>query len=386
MQGGMKMKIAILGTRGIPARYGGFETFAEKLAAGLSAHGLDVTVFCEAGNESAPEAYLGANLRYISAPTLGPLQTILYDLKCLWSARKGYDVVYMLGYGSALFCLIPRLWKTEVWINPDGLEWGRAKWGFLAKCYFRIMEWCSLYTANRIIADSEAIAANLAERHGRMKNFTVIRYGCEVIVSPPPADPLAEWHIIPRNYYLIVCRLEPENHVREILQAFQKSSSTREMIVVGNHLVGTNYVKTLRELKDARIRMIGTVYDQVKLTCLRYHSFAYMHGHSVGGTNPSLLEAMGCGNLVFAHDNPFNRENLGPCGYYFVDVEELTKAIQTAEENDEELAQRREALRKRAGADYRWADIVSQYLALLEQVADRGGKGSRADLRFASKL
>jgi glycosyltransferase involved in cell wall biosynthesis len=380
------LKIAILGTRGIPARYGGFETFAEKLAAGLSAHGLDVTVFCEAGEPSAPEEYQGAKLRYVSAPFLGPFQTILFDLKCLWAARKGYDVVYMLGYGAAPFCVIPRLWGTEVWINPDGLEWARAKWGFLAKCYFRLMEWSSLYAANRLIADAESIATSLSNRHGKIRNCTVIRYGCEVIDSPPAGAPLAEWKLAPGSYYLVVCRLEPENHVMEILQAFQRSSSKREMIVIGNHLAGTSYVQALRELKDARIRMIGTVYDQGKLTSLRYHSFAYMHGHSVGGTNPSLLEAMGCGNLVFAHDNPFNRETLGSCGYFFAEVEELTLAIQSAEESEGELAQRREASKNRARADYSWADIVSQYLVLLERTAAHGGKRSEEKLCFASKI
>lgn len=381
----IEMKIAILGTRGIPARYGGFETFAEKLAAGLSAHDHEVTVYCEAGDAFGPKVYLGVKLRYVSSPSLGPLQTILYDLKCLWSARKGYDVVYMLGYGAAPFCLIPRLWGTEVWINPDGLEWARAKWGFFAKCYFRMMEWSSICVASRIIADAESIAAHLAKRHGTMKNCSVIRYGCEVIDSPPFADALAEWRLIPQSYYLIVCRLEPENHVQEIFQAFQRSSSRRELIVVGNHLADTSYVKNLHSLSDPRIRMIGTVYDQDKLTSLRYYSFAYMHGHSVGGTNPSLLEAMGCGNLVFAHDNPFNRETLGSCGFYFANAEALTEAIQAAEENEGELARRREASRVRASADYRWADIVSQYLTLLAQVADRIGEGGKAELRFASK-
>ncbi len=163
------MKIAILGTRGIPARYGGFETFAEKLGTGLSARGYDVTVFCESGGPGAPDVYQCVKLRYISTPSLGPIQTILYDLQCLWAARRGYDVVYILGYGAALFSMIPRLWRAEVWINPDGLEWARAKWGIIAKIYFRLMEWISLYAANRIIADSEAIATSLADRHGKVR-------------------------------------------------------------------------------------------------------------------------------------------------------------------------------------------------------------------------
>jgi glycosyltransferase involved in cell wall biosynthesis len=362
------MKIAILGTRGIPARYGGFETFAEKLATGLSERGYDVTVFCESGESRKSDTYQCVKLRYIFAPSFGPLQTILYDLQCLWAARRGYDVVYMLGYGAAPFCLIPRLWGVQVWINPDGLEWARAKWGFIAKSYLRLMEWSSLYTADRIIADAEAIAASLADRHGRVRACTVIRYGCEVIEAPPPASPLSEWDLSPESYYLVVCRLEPENHVLEILQAFQRSRSYRRLIVVGDHLAKTGYVEQLRAVRDPRIRMIGTVYDRVKLTCLRYHSFAYFHGHSVGGTNPSLLEAMGCGNLIFAHDNPFNRETLGPCGYYYANASELTIAIDCAEQEDTERARLREASRARAREKYRWPDVISRYVELLEKV------------------
>ena len=359
------MKIAILGTRGIPARYGGFETFAEKIAVGLTERGVDVTVFCETGGVLSPDNLQGVKLRYVAAPSLGPLQTILYDLRCLWAARKGYDVVYMLGYGAAPFCLIPRLHGAEVWINPDGLEWARAKWGFVAKSYFHLMEWASVRVASRIIADSEAIATSLASRQGKLAHCTVIPYGCEVIETPPSPQPLTEWDLGPRDYFLVICRLEPENHVLEILQAFQQSRSNRQLVVVGNHLAKTRYVAELLAVHDSRIRMIGTVYDQAKLTCLRYYSFAYMHGHSVGGTNPSLLEAMGCGNLIIAHDNPFNRETLGPCGFYFASVPELIETIDSAEQKEGGLARLRESSKERARTNYRWSDVVSSYAALL---------------------
>lgn len=368
------MKIAILGTRGIPARYGGFETFAEKLATGLSARGFDVTVFCETGESPALDVFQSVKLRYVSAFPLGPLQTILFDLRCLWAARRGFDVVYMLGYGAALFCLIPRLWGAEVWINPDGLEWARAKWGLIAKSYFRLMEWISIHVANRIIADAEAIATNLIGRHGKLPTCTVIPYGCEVIEAPPSVEPLSDWSLAPESYYLVVCRLEPENHVLEILQAFHNSHSNKKLIVVGNYLADTRYVAQLREVHDSRIRMIGTVYDQDKLTCLRCHSFAYLHGHSVGGTNPSLLEAMGCGNLIFAHDNLFNRETLESCGLYFANAPELTQAIDRAEREGAELTQLRKASRSRARATYRWPDIISSYVALLERPPAVTGK------------
>jgi len=361
------IKIAILGTRGIPARYGGFETFAEKLAVGLCARGIDVTVFCESGQGPALDNFEGVRLRYEHAPALGPLQTIFFDLKCLWSARKGYDVVYMLGYGAALFCVIPRLWGTDVWINPDGLEWARAKWGFVGKNYFRVMERTSLRVANRIIADSEAIAASLAGRHGKLKACTVIEYGCDVIQTPPSTDVLAEFALSPQTYYLVVCRLEPENHILEIILAFQRSSSTKQLVVLGNNLSQTRYVQLLRSVVDSRIRMVGTVYDQSKLKSLRYHSFGYIHGHSVGGTNPSLLEAMGCGNLIFAHDNPFNRETLGPCGNYFVNARDLTKAIDRAERQTDGLPEVKDAVKQRARTAYQWPDVISRYEALIRR-------------------
>lgn len=362
------LRLAILGTRGIPARYGGFETFAEELATGLCARGFDVTVFCESGEKPAPAVLQGVRLRYKSAPALGPVQTILFDLKCLWAARKGYDVVYMLGYGAAPFCLIPRLWGSEVWINPDGLEWARAKWGRMAKLYFRLMEWSSLRVANRIIADSEAVAASLTSRHGRLRACTVIEYGCEIVETPPSAEPLAEWSLVKEGYYLVVCRLEPENHVLEILQAFQRSGSKKQLIVIGNHLSQAPYLERIRAVQDSRVRMIGTVYDQTKLISLRYHSFAYIHGHSVGGTNPSLLEAMGCGNLIFAHDNPFNRETLREHGVYFNGPEDLAQEIDRAERQSCDLSTLRACAQIRAREGYHWPNIIEKYVRLLEPI------------------
>jgi glycosyltransferase involved in cell wall biosynthesis len=364
-------KIAILGTRGIPARYGGFETFAEKLAVGLCARGFEVTVFCESGQTPGPDTLDGVKLKYKSSPPLGPLQTILFDLKCLWAARKGYDVVYMLGYGAAPFCLLPRLWGSVVWINPDGLEWARAKWGFVARTYFRLMEWSSTRVANRLIADSGAIADSLLSRHGKLRACTVIAYGCDVVHAVSPIELLSEWNLTPNGYYLVVCRLEPENHVLEILRGFQRSGSNKVLIVVGNHLAGTNYVEQLRGIVDRRIRLIGTVYDQAKLTCLRYHSFAYLHGHGVGGTNPSLLEAMGCANLIVAHDNPFNRETLATSAFFFEGIEDLKETIERIERNDFVVSEMRSKARQRAAENYSWPAIIEQYANLIHSTLSR---------------
>ena len=365
------MRLGILGTRGIPASYGGFETFAEKLAIGLVRLGHEVTVYCEACQSPMPAEFHGVRLRHIACPRLGPLESIVYDLKCLWDARTGYDVVYMLGYSAAPFCAIPRLNGAQVWINPDGLEWARAKWNLIGKVYLRLMEWSAVRVADRVIADAAAIAESLATRHGHLPSCTVIPYGCEFVDALPCIDPLADWGLVPESYYLVVCRLEPENHVLEILRAFQKSRSTRELIVVGNHRAETRYVRELCSVQDPRIRMIGTVYDQQRLICLRAHAFAYVHGHSVGGTNPSLLEAMGCGNLVFAHDNPFNRETLGDCGFFFANPEELTGSINRIELDGIRKEEWRKAVAARARANYRWPDVITSYAGLLEQVEVR---------------
>jgi glycosyltransferase involved in cell wall biosynthesis len=362
------MKLAILGSRGIPAHYGGFETFAERLAIGLQERGIEVTVFCEGDGSVRHDIYHGVKLSYIHGHLPGYFRTIFYDLRSLWAARKGYDIVYMLGYGAAPFCLIPRLWGATVWINPDGLEWARAKWGMLARSYFRLMEWSSVRVADCIVADSEAIAASLSSRYGTPRSYAFIPYGCDVIETPPSADSLTEWNLSPQSYYLAVCRLEPENHVLEIVRAFQDSHSDKELIVVGNRLSQTKYVMQLRSIKEPRIRMIGGVYDTSKLTSLRYHSSGYMHGHSVGGTNPSLLEAMGCGNLIFAHDNPFNRETLGSCGLYFSNARELTEAVDHAECHVSDLARLNEAAKERARTKYQWPDVVSRYVDLIAQV------------------
>src|ERR1700682_2446546 len=171
------MRLAILGARGIPARYGGFETFAEQLAVRLVERGHDVTVFCEAAGDVNDE-YRGVKLRHVPAHDLGPLSTMLYDAACLWHARSSFDVIYMLGYGSSPLCGLPRLWGRQVWVNMDGLEWARGKWGPIARWYLRWAEAIAMWTPDRIIADAAAIKANLQSRHRRLPPCDVIPYGC----------------------------------------------------------------------------------------------------------------------------------------------------------------------------------------------------------------
>lgn len=363
------MKLAILGTRGIPARYGGFETFAEELAVRLVGRGVEVTVYCEAAGDDAPESYKGVRLEYIPSRNFGPLTTVLFDIRCLVDARKGFDAVYMLGYGVSAFCFIPRIYGSDVWINMDGIEWARAKWGVVARVYLKAMEAFAMRVPNRIIADAGGIKGFLEERHWRIPPCEVIAYGAYIVDAAPQGAVLSDMGLRPGEYYLVVCRLEPENHVLEIIEGFNASGSAAPLIIVGNHNIDTPYVRKLKAASGKGVKFAGAVYNEERLKALRYHCKAYFHGHSVGGTNPSLIEALGCGNLLIAHDNPFNREVAGDVGLYFKRPEEIPAFMARIEglsgaERQEISAKARLIIKER----YDWDKIADIYLRLLEDL------------------
>ncbi len=360
------MRVAILGSRGIPAQYGGFETFAEELSVRLVQQGVDVTVYCEAAEGTQPDMYKGVHLVHIPAPGFGPLTTILFDLRCLWHARSMFDVVYMLGYATSIFCFIPRLWGTTVWINMDGVEWARSKWNWLAKQWFKTMEAAAMWTPDRLIADAQGILDHLQSRHAKMPPVSVIPYGAPLVTEVPDINHLDEWHLKPESYYLVVCRLESENSVKEILKGYLLSGSGNPLVVVGSTCRETGYVKELLQLNEGRIRFIGAVYDKDALQALRYHSLAYFHGHTVGGTNPSLLEALGCGNVVIAHDNVFNREVAAEAAVYFHQEQDIAEIIQAVESySPEQLNRMKTAARDRIINGYTWDFITEAYGVIL---------------------
>jgi glycosyltransferase involved in cell wall biosynthesis len=381
------MKLAILGSRGIPAAYGGFETFAEELSSRLVQNfGADVTVYCEENGKPAQAVYRGVKLVHLKAPQCGPLSTLAFDLECFWHARRRFDILYMLGYGSALFFFIPRFYGQKIWVNMDGIEWARPKWSWLAKIWFRAMEGLAVRVANLVIADAEAIRQRLKKRHRRMAPCSVIPYGAHLVEAPPSEELLAEWQISPNEYFLIVCRLEPENHVLEILEGFSQSDSYCPMIVVGNIKKSSIYVRNLLKLADHRIRFIGTVYDQKKLQALRYYARAYFHGHSVGGTNPSLLEALGCGNIIVAHDNDFNREVSGSTAFFYQTSEDIKKIIVQLEVlSEKERKSMQLKAQKIIEEKYNWEAITKSYLELLgnlHSIIPTGFPGLKNDTEY----
>jgi glycosyltransferase involved in cell wall biosynthesis len=245
----------------------------------------------------------------------------------------------------------------------DGLEWARSKWSWPARIWLKLMEAIAMWTPNRVIADSEAILDHLRERHTYLPPATFIPYGARVIETTPQEELLQEWDLKSQSYLLIVCRLEPENHLLEIIKGYQISSATLPLVIVGSYFENTKYAKALMKFSSKNIRFVGSVFNQDKLIALRYHSYAYLHGHSVGGTNPSLLEAMGCGNRIIAHDNKFNREVASGSAMYFSDANSLSAILSNLKNCP---------ANGRAAQDiiiecYTWDSVVSDYLNLLAQ-------------------
>lgn len=362
------LRVAILGTRGIPARYGGFETFAEQLALGLAARGHQLTVYAEADERRCIDTFHhGVRVRHQYLPSLGPASVIAYDCACLWDARRGYDLVYMLGYGAAWACWLPRVFGTPAWINVDGLEWARSKWSALARTYLRCMEWVSSWAATRVIADAEAIAQRYRAIYPKGAQCSHIAYGAPLVdEGSVGAEPLSAWGLQPHQYALVVARPEPENHVLEIVQGYLLHGGDWPLVVVGDVTTATAYQRQLLSLASEQVRFVGGVYDAKVLTSLRVHAACYLHGHSVGGTNPSLLEALACGNLIIAHDNPFNREVMGDVAEYFKSPAQMAACVARMRSWSSEACRQRILRARQIVAErYTWNGIIDAYEALM---------------------
>lgn len=366
-------RIAFLGARGVPARYGGFETFVEEIGARLVQRDIDVTVFCEGTRKEAGlDEHRGMQLDYVRPWAPGPARTIQVDVQGLVRATRGFDIVYLLGYGAAFAAWLPRMTGSKVWINPDGLEWQRSKWGAPARAWLSLMERVACRSASRIVFDNGALRDVIGERVGaKMLEASVLAYGAKTVDERLDDAAVRRLGLVPGEYDLLLCRFEPENHVGEILSAHAAAKSGRPLVAVANHEIGTPYVKATMASATGDVRFLGSIYDPEILGPLRQHAALYLHGHSVGGTNPSLLEAMGAGNVVLAHDNPFNREVLGSQDVYWRDIAELVERIQNwSSEPEGARREASDANRERIRTNYSWDRIADDYAALIR--ADAG--------------
>ncbi len=370
------MKIAIIGTRGIPNRYGGFEQFAEELGAGLVRKGHEVIVFNPKRHFFEQHEFQGIKIlrqkeifQFIPA-----LSTLLYDYFCLKAAlRLNPDILFSCGYSSALFLRsVKNPGKVPVIIHMDGMEWQRGKWGRIARKFLKWNEKLAIRWADGQIVDHPKILEYYFARYQVKPKY--IPYGADTVQEGKRKVKFKHFEFPDREkeYFLIVSRLEPENHIEMILQAWLKSKQNYLMIVIGD--TRTKYGKFLLKKYDRfqKICFPGALFDKSILNSLRKNCKAYIHGHSVGGTNPSLLEAMAMSCLIFAHDNTYNRNVLGRDAIYFRDAALLADyfiSINKLMIYKDEFSKRNLV---KIQKEYNWEIVTEQYIQFFNSFINNG--------------
>ncbi|MFT7156827.1 MAG: glycosyltransferase involved in cell wall biosynthesis [Parvicella sp.] len=353
------MKIAIMGTRGIPNNYGGFEQFAEFLALGLVQKGHDVSVYNSHNHPYKKSSWNCVNIIHCFDPEskIGTIGQFVYDLNCIIDTRKRhYDIILQLGYtSSSIWWWLLPFNKSTIVTNMDGLEWSRSKYSSRVKKFLKIAEKWGAVHSDVLVADSIGIKDHLSSRYGI--NSTYIPYGANILNKSDSTD-IVSFKLSPFNYDLLIARMEPENNIEIILDGFVRSSKTRAFVVIGN--MSTSFGKYLtNKFEGANILFIGAIYDLKKLNNLRYFSNLYFHGHSVGGTNPSLLEAMGSSCLICAHNNLFNQSILGDDGYYFESAQDIALSLDSCKKEKGSIMIKNNLDKVRD--TYNWKTIVDQY-------------------------
>lgn len=367
------MKIAILGSRGIPAVIGGFETFAEEVGTRLAAKGHDITVYCE--RKLYPERrknYKGVKLVYLPALNSKSFEALSYDfLGVVHSLLKQYDILYMLADNTAVLLTLPRIFGKKIVVNTDGIEWLRSKWPWHGKLLIKFNEWMATKLTPHLIVDSKEMGAYYKQRYDR--KTTYITNGAELIESIKP-ERVMNLGLEPGKYMTVICRLEPENNIETIVREFKKVETDIQLAVAGGANYRSKYVQHLLEMSrnDRRILFLGVIKDTEMKRELRTNCLAYIHGHQVGGTNPSLLEAMGAGNIILANKNRFNMEVAGETALYWTKREgELEEKIRYVLANDEFLRPLGEKARKRAAEFYNWETIASEHEDYFQQILEK---------------
>lgn len=323
------MRIAILGTRGIPNHYGGFEQYAELLATYLVKQGWDVTVYNSSEHPYKEKEYNGVRIKHIQDPESkwGTIGQFAYDLGCIKDARKEkYDLVYQLGYtSSAIFnFLFPK--ATTIVTNMDGLEWKRTKYSKAVQRFLKYSEKLVVRKSDFLIADSLPIQTYLEDKYNVAPFFSAYT---ATIPKEYDTDTLNCLNILPNGYDLLIARMEPENNIKNIIQGYLQSNVDRTLVIVGR--ISGSYGQSLyKKYNSTKIKFADAIYDKNILDTLRHYAQLYFHGHSVGGTNPSLLEAMACSCNIVAHDNQFNRGVLDEDALYFKDPKSLAAIIDAA--------------------------------------------------------
>jgi glycosyltransferase involved in cell wall biosynthesis len=364
------LRIAMVGTRGVPARYGGFETAVEEVGRRLAGRGHEVVVYCRTvpgATEPSPAEHLGMRLVHLPAARRRSLETLSHtalSVRHLVTHRTDAAVVFNAANAPLLPAL--RAARIPVATHVDGLEWKRAKWGPTGRRYYRLAEALAVRWSDALIADAQGIADYYRDAFGAPT--TLLTYGAPLI--RPGTHRLAELGLAPGGYHLVVARFEPENHVDLIVEGYTSSTARLPLVVVGSAPYADAYTARVHGLADQRVRFLGGVWDQELLDQLYANCGTYLHGHSVGGTNPSLLRAIGAGAAVTAYDVDFNREVLADAGRYFRTPADVARELAGVEADPASAERAGERARTRA-AGYDWDEVAAGYEELVARLAAR---------------
>jgi rhamnosyltransferase len=369
-------KIAIVGARGI-ANYGGFETFASELAPGLVKKGFDVYCTCER-NDEMPEEYKGAKLIYfpIEMPSNYQLRKIVeffYDICFGVILSFRCDVVYFLGFSANIFTFFPRIFGKKSFVNMAGVEWERSKFSpnerKLLKLFFKL----AVIGSNHVIIDNKKLINHIDEKYHHKAIY--IAYGVneipEIKWNQDTANSYTKIPVNSNGYWLAVARLQPDNNIETILNGYMGSKSEKPLIIIGGFSCEDDYEQSLNKIlkdnPDKKVIFTGGIYNQEHLNMFRQNCFGYIHAHSIGGTNPSLLEAMIMKNIIIAHDNEFNREVAGDSAVYFKDSQDLKNKIELIDESINNYIKLKMKAYNLVKKNYSWNEIVYEYINLFQE-------------------
>jgi glycosyltransferase involved in cell wall biosynthesis len=360
------MKIAILGTRGIPANYGGFETFAEQLGTRLAARGHEVTVYGRK-HYSTNQARTYNGVKLVILPTIRHkyFDTVVHTfLSVLHAAPKKYDIILICNAANSIFAFVPRLFGTPTLVNVDGLERKRKKWNWIGRTYYLVSEWLSTFLPTAIVTDAQVIQDYYATRY--KKESEMIAYGAEVARRAAP-EKLIAFGLKPNEYVLYVSRLEPENNAHLVIEAYKRVKTDLPLVIVGGAPYAEEYIAHLKSTTDRRVRFLGFVFGE-DYRALQQNAYCYVHATEVGGTHPALIEAMGAGNCALTLKTPENLEVIGDAGIIYDSVNDLTRQLQRVINDPSMIGEYRRRAMTRVIQYYNWEQITDQYEELLARL------------------
>jgi glycosyltransferase involved in cell wall biosynthesis len=358
--------VRILGTHGVPAAYGGFETAAENVALFLAPRGWRVIVYCQVDGRGPPreDTWNGLERVLIPVDIEGWRGTSKFDLMSIRHAAKFDDLCLTFGYNTAIFNLLQRVKGIPNVINMDGIEWSRSRWGFFRQAILYTNERIACIVGNHLIADHPEIEKFLLTRAPGRK-LTTITYGAHPVTDAPIGAAVSRG-LEPGRYMTLICRPIPENSILELVRGFSRKPRGYRLALLGEYTPDLDpYHHQVLDAASDEVTFLGPIYDKAEVEALRFHSAMYLHGHTVGGTNPSLVEAMAAGNPVIAHDNPYNRWVAEAAAVYFSTEQDVSDQLDQLLASPARLEQMHMASLQRHEEEFTWEHVAGQYEQLL---------------------